>query len=168
MRKKRILKIIFVIFILLFILLFIIRFFSYSYIDDVHPDIPCKGSLLNKADYLAIIPFYNNNSIGDKNEWCENINHLNKTLILHGVYHTYNEFDTTRSQEYLKVGEIAFRQCFDFDAKEFKPPQLKISNKNIEMLKEDYLIHTKFNQLIHKAYHCNDSGKFPNWFISLV
>jgi len=168
MKQKKALKIISLILISLLILLFIIRLFSYSYLDDVHMDIPCEESLLNKADYLAVIPFYNNNSIGNEAEWCNHINQLNKTLIMHGVYHTFEEFNKDRSQGYLEIGEIAFSHCFGFNATEFKPPQLKISDKNLRTLKEDYKIHNGFNQLIHKSYHCNDSGRFPNWLISII
>ena len=168
MNKKRLLKIVCIIFIALLILLIVIRFFSYSYLDDVHLDIPCEESLLNKADYLAVIPLYNNNSIGDNKEWCDNIKNLNKTLILHGVYHTFQEFNEDRSREYIELGETAFRQCFGFNASEFKPPQLKISDKNKEILREDYIIHTDFKSVIHKSYHCNDSGKFPNWLVALI
>jgi predicted deacetylase len=168
MHKKRLLKITCTVPVALIVLLFIIRFFSYSYLDDVHPDIPCEESLLNKVDYLAVIPLYNNNSIGDEKEWCDYIGHLNKTLIMHGIYHTYNEFNEDRNQEYIIEGEVAFRQCFGFDARDFKPPQLQISDKNLEILKKDYKIHTNFKQLTHKAHHCNDSGRLPNWLISLV
>ena len=29
------------------------------------------------------------------------------------------------------------------------------------------ILKTLFNQITHKVYHCNDTGKFPNWLINL-
>jgi len=50
----------------------------------------------------------------------------------------------------------------------FKPPQLKISEENKELIKENNLkLKTEFNQITHKTYHCNNSGRIGNRIINL-
>lgn len=149
--------------------LFIIRCFSSRHLDDLHPSIPCNENLIKKADYLAVIPKYDNKSISDNREWCNYIQSFNKSLIMHGVYHTYNEFDTLKDFDYIQEGKNIFFDCFNFNPTEFKSPQLSLSNKNKKILKKmNFKVHTKFTQIFHKVYHCNDSGLFPNWVADLI
>src|SRR3989344_5525489 len=116
---------------ILFLSLFLIRFFLPKHLDDLHPDIPCDEALIKKVDLLAVIPKYNNIDISKNKEWCGYVASFNKTLLMHGVYHTYNEFNTLKEKFNLKI-------------------------------------YAKFTQFFHKAYHCNDSGIFPNWVIDLI
>ncbi len=149
----------------LIFLLFIIRAFSETQIDDIHPDISCPE--IEKAEVLYVIPIFENQSIADNPEWCRQILSLNKTLALHGVYHTYQEFLTDRDLEYLNKGIIAFEKCFGYKPAHFKPPQLKISKNNKNLIKNNLNLDLIFNQIFHKVYHCQDTGKFSNKFIDL-
>jgi hypothetical protein len=166
MKKRFVLVIILIIF-LLAITLFLIRFFSEKQLDDVSPEIPCEKELLEKADILYIIPKFENKSIADNKKWCEEISALNKTLALHGVYHTYKEFLVDRNEEYLQEGIDIFRDCFNINPTRFKPPHLKISKSNKNVINKRMKPDLTLNQILHKVYHCNDSGKLPNWFMNL-
>ncbi len=152
----------------LFILLLIYRALSSRHLDDLHPDIPCEEKLIKKSDYLAVIPLYNNKSIAKDKKWCDYIKSFNKTLILHGVYHTFNEFNDKRDYEYVETGIKEFEKCFGYKPSEFKPPQVSISEKNKALLeKSGFKVYTRLNQITHKVYHCSDDGMFPNWLINL-
>lgn len=154
---------------LLFLTLFFIRLILPKEIDDVSLEIPCLEKYLKKSNILWIIPKFNNKSIAENQEWCNYILNLNKTLGLHGVYHKFEEFNTDRNQEYLQEGINAFEGCFGFKPEIFKPPQLKISKGNKQLIKKNNMkLKTRFNQLLHKVYHCSDSGNFPNWLINLI
>jgi predicted deacetylase len=169
MNKKRIRVLYFILLIILaaLILLFFVRLFSPKHLDDVSPNISCDESLLQKADYLAVVPLFDNQSIADNSQWCEKILSLNKSLVMHGVYHSYNEFAEDRNEEYISLGKEAFQKCFGFAPTMFKPPQLAISENNKKILEKDFRVFGKFAQLTHKSYHCGDSGMFPNWLIDL-
>jgi predicted deacetylase len=158
-----------VLFILIMILLvfFVIRAASPRQLDDLSPGIPCASDLVEKSDVLWVIPKFDNVSI-DK-DWCDYVLGLNKTIGMHGVYHTYNEFGTERNREYLDAGIEIFENCFGFKPEMFKPPQLKILSANKRMIENEGLkVEGSFNQLTHKVYHCSDTGMFPNkligWF----
>ena len=167
MRKKRVvLYFVLGVMALIFILLFI-RMFSSRQLDDVSPEISCSDELLKKADVFYIIPKFNNKSISENNEWCLEIVDMNKELGLHGVKHTYHEFLTDRDDAYLLEGVDIFEKCFGFAPKRFKPPQLKISKNNKLLVKRMMKLDLVLNQIFHKVYHCDDSGRFPNWFIDL-
>lgn len=154
-----------VVIILLFVILFLTRAFSEKQLDDVSPGIQCNRELLEKVDKLFIIPKFNNKSISEDKQWYRDILSLNKKLALHGVYHTYNEFGVNRNKEYLKKGIIEFNKCFNQTPNEFKPPYLIISKNNKKLIKENMKLDLYFNQIFHKVYHCNDTGKFSNRFI---
>jgi len=139
-----------------------------KHLDDVSPEILCKEELLKKADILFIIPKFNNKSIAENKEWCQKILSLNKTLAMHGIQHTHNEFLTNRNEEYIQEGAKIFEQCFGFPPKEFKPSQLAISPNNKKLIKQNYRLHTLLAQILHKSYHCNDTGMFPNWLINII
>jgi predicted deacetylase len=163
---KKELVIFFGVVVFLIFLLFFIRLVSPVEIDDVNPDIFCSENLLGKSDILWIIPKFENKSVAENKEWCKKISNLNKTIGLHGVYHFFDEFETTRNPEYLLEGSDIFKECFGFAPEIFKPPQLEISGENKKLIKENSLmLKGKVNQLMHKVYHCDDSGLFPNRFI---
>ena len=134
MKKKFIVVIISILLVLLSF--FLIRAFSERQIDDVTPGIQCEPKLLEKSDVLYIIPKFNNILINENKGWCNYISSLNKTLALHGVYHTFNEFDEKRNDEYLKEGINIFEDCFGFKPDRFKPPQLAISKENSKLIKK--------------------------------
>jgi predicted deacetylase len=151
------------------VILFIIRLVNSSEIDDVTPSIPCPEIVMYNPDTLYVIPNYNNNSISSNKEWCNYILSLNKTLELHGITHTYNEFLYKNiSQIELTKGIVEFEKCFNKTPEMFKPPQLKISLKNKQLIKNNNLkLRNRFNQITHKVYHCNDSDKIPNRIVNI-
>ena len=150
----------------LVLILFIIRRVSHTEIDDVSPGIPCSDELLAKSDILWVIPDFENKSITEDKEWCDKIKSMNKKLGLHGIYHTYNEFGQDRDKEYLQKGIDDFEECFGEKPEMFKAPQLALNGENKKMIEENGLkVVGKINQLFHKVYHCNDTGRFSNRFI---
>ena len=152
----------------IFIFLFFIRLLSHKELDDVTPGIQCDKELLDKADVLWVIPNYNNVSITENKKWCAYILSLNKTIGMHGVTHEYQEFGTDRNQEYLEDSMKSFEDCFGFEPEMFKPPQIKISKNNVDLIKNNNLeLKGKVNQITHKVYHCNDSDRIKNWVIDL-
>ena len=150
----------------LILTIFLIRLTSPKEIDDVSPEIPCEQEYLEKSDILWVIPKFNNKPISENQIWCEKILSLNKTLGLHGITHEFREFNTDKNQEYLEGGIKIFEDCFGFKPEMFKPPQLKISKENKKLIKE-YNLKLNFNQLIHKVYHCENTGTFSNRVVDL-
>ena len=164
-RKKVLLvMIILLITIELVFILWIVRFFSEKQADDISQGIPCDREIMEKADVLYVIPKYNNQSLTENMSWCDSILKMNKTLALHGVYHTYNEFAVDRDKTYLDEGVDIFERCFGFKPERFKSPQLRITGANKEMF-GDIELDGYLNQIFHKVYHCNDTGLWPNWLI---
>lgn len=145
---------------------FLFRAFSHREIDDVTPGISCEEEYLKKSDILWVIPEFSGNPISENREWCSWILGMNKTLGLHGVYHTYNEFGEYRNESYVAFGEEEFEKCFGFEPESFKAPQLNLSDENALDIQERGLsVKGKWNQLFHKVYHCNDTGRFSNRFL---
>lgn len=145
--------------------LFFVRLFNQKQIDDISSEIPCEMKYVEKADVLWVIPDFEGKPISENKELCDYILSLNKTLGLHGVYHTYWEFKETRNQEYLEKGISEFEKCFGYKPKRFKAPNLRLNKENRELLKENNLtLSTQFDQVIHKVYHCNNSGTLDNKF----
>jgi predicted deacetylase len=166
MKLKRVFFIVIGIILFLVIALFFIRLFSERQVDDVSPDMNCEDSILKKADVFYVVPDFKNKSITDNKEWCNKMLAMNKTLALHGVYHTYNEFSQDRASEYLKKGVSDFKLCFNQIPIRFKPPQLAISDNNKRLILENNMqLDLNLNQLFHKVYHCNNSGRLSNKFI---
>jgi predicted deacetylase len=169
--KKKGVKISFITasFLIFFILtLFLIRAFSPREIDDVSPEMECSKNLLHKSSTLWVIPKYNNKSISKNKEWCNEILNLNKTIGMHGVYHEFREFGTEHNQEYLEEGIRIFEECFGYKPTMFKPPQLKITEENRQLIKQNNLtLKLETNQIMHKVYHCGEYGKKRNWMINL-
>src|SRR3990170_9020936 len=101
---KFILKIVALILIVFSIALYSSRHFSQKELDDVTPEISCEKNLLDKSNVLWIVPIFENKSIAEDKVWCDGVLALNKTLGLHGVYHTYQEFGLERNEDYIDVG----------------------------------------------------------------
>jgi predicted deacetylase len=95
---------------------------------------------------------------------------LNKTAGMHGIEHDYKEFKNNEiSQENLSDTIQMFDECFKYKPSIFKAPQLMLSEKNRVLLEKNNLkIKGKINQVIHKVYHCSDTGTFPNYLHDLL
>ncbi len=152
------------IFIGLIICLFLTRLILPSQIDDISPKIPCEEKLMNWADVYYVIPKFENVSIDKK--WCDEISNRDKTLALHGVYHSFEEFGEVRDLEYFNEGVEIFNECFGFEPTKFKPPQLAWTNEN-DWIKDRMEVDLIWNQIFHKVYHCEDTGIFPNWLVRI-
>ena len=167
--RKKILYGIVMLFFLCFFSLFFLRAVSHSEIDDISPEIFCEKECIEKSDVLWVVPKFNGIPISENKTWCKEILKLNKTLGLHGVTHEYHEFGIDRSDDYIVEGIKIFEECFGFKPLLFKPPQLFISKNNKKLIeKYDLELKVKFNQVIHKVYHCNDTGVFSNYLIDIV
>jgi len=148
---------------------YLIRVFSSRQIDDVSPMIKCEKEWIDKSDILMVTPLFKNRSIAEYKTWCSWVLSLNKTLGMHGVYHTYNEFAEPRDEEYVRKGMEEFKKCFGFYPTLFQAPQLELSRGNERTIKKiglkinGYLFNT-----FHKVYHCSDTGKFSNKFIDWI
>ncbi len=153
--------------VLIFFLL-LLRYLSNRQLDDVSPEIQCDKALLEKSDILYVIPKFNNQSISENKEWCNYLLSLNKTLAMHGVYHTYQEFKEDRNEAYLQEGIKEFEKCFGRKPVRFKPPQLAISKNNKELIKKQMVLNFYLNEILHKSYHCNDTGKYSNRLIDII
>lgn len=163
-RRSPFRKVLFFIIALLVILIFV-RAKGLKEIDDVSPNIPCEQVYMEKANILWIIPEYNGTSISQNKEWCQKIIAMNKTLGLHGINHSYKEFNNTITEEGMNKAVMDFQKCFNQTPTMFKPPQLEISKDNLALIKEHNMTYKgQFNQITHKVYHCNNTGKLPNWF----
>lgn len=135
-------------------------------IDDVSPAIYCESELIVKSDVLWVIPLYENESISEDIGWCDYIKSLNKTLGMHGVEHSYREFGVLRNEEYIQRGIDAFEECFGYTPRRFKAPQIDLNEGNIELLEDmGFDVKGNINQVMHKVYHCSDTGKLSNKFI---
>jgi predicted deacetylase len=138
-------------------------------IDDVSPAINCPEIAKYNPNTLYTIPDYNNTSISNNSEWCNNILSLNKTLDLHGITHTYREFlYQTISQKELNFGISEFEKCFNKTPEMFKPPQLEINKNNKNLIRQNNLkLVGSFHQITHKVYHCNNQGLINNKIINI-
>jgi len=150
------------IFVGLVVLLFFIRLVLPSQVDDVNPLMGCSDEILDLADVYFVVPKFEGVAIGGK--WCDYISGKNKKLAMHGVYHTYREFEAYRNEVYFEEGVEIFEECFGFKPERFKPGQLEFSRDN-DWIRDEVEIDLIWNQIFHKVYHCGDSGVFPNWFI---
>lgn len=158
-------KVIILTFVVLIVLLLATRFVLSKQIDDVNPFMGCSEDELAKADIFYIVPIYNDIPINESTEWCEKILAMNKTLYLHGIYHTYREFEDNINLEEFNRGREIFKDCFGFYPQHFKAPQLAFAKDNKWILDSfDLNLDGEMNHLFHKVYHCNDSGIFPNSF----
>lgn len=168
---KKSVKIILIALFFLLILWFLIRLISPREIDDFSPQISCENEkkYIEKSKILWVIPLSNNLSISENKIWCNEILAMNKTLGMHGIYHTYHEFELKNlSQKELNLGIKEFEKCFGYAPKLFKPPYLHLNKQNKNLIKQNNLIlKYRFNQAIHKVYHCNNSGALGNKIIDI-
>ena len=162
---KKSTKIILIVILVLGLILFFLRALSPREIDDIHPLRACEQEYIEKADILWVIPEYQNFPISKNQTWCKEILSLNKTLGMHGITHSYYEFENNISDEEFKKAIQEFEDCFGYNPTMFKPPYLKISKQNKKLIKNNNLqLRTGYHQTIHKVYHCQNSGRFPNKF----
>ena len=151
------------------IILFLLRLTSPKEIDDIHPLNPCEQEYIEKSDILWIIPRYLNTPISENKTWCNKILELNKTLGMHGIYHSYHEFKHHINETELQEAKQIFKDCFGYEPTLFKPPYLKLSKENKQLLEKNNLtIKLLTNQNLHKVYHCQNTGVFPNWLHDIV
>ena len=118
------------VFVALVFVLYLVRAFGSRELDDVTPGIACEPNLLAKSDVLWVIPLFDTVSIAHNRTWCDEILGLNKTIGLHGVYHTFDELALDRDDAYLERGIAAFEVCFGFRPTVFKPSHLAIFSKS--------------------------------------
>ena len=142
--------------------LFLIRLVLPSQVDDVNPLMGCSDAILDSADVYFVVPKFEGVEISG--EWCDYILGKNKSLALHGVYHSYKEFGVYRDEVYFGEGVEIFEKCFGLRPERFKPGQLEWASEN-DWIREEMEIDLFWNQVFHKVYHCGDSGVFPNWLI---
>jgi hypothetical protein len=147
----------------LLLTVFFIRLFSDRQLDDLSPGIPCDEELIRSSDVLYVIPAFDGKNISSDLEWCKYVLSFEKELAMHGVFHTYNEFGEYRNETYVFDGSSIFEDCFGYSPERFKPPQVAWTRENNWMMGY-FDVDLDFNQVFHKAYHCNDTGMLPNWF----
>lgn len=149
------------------VLLGITRSLTYKQIDDVHPSINCSEKYIKESDVLMIIPLFNNDSIANHPEWCKKILEYNKTLGLHGVRHTYNEFLSNISKEDMDLAIGEFKKCFEKYPELFEPPQWEISSENRKLVETYIPVTNQLRGMFHKIYHCEESGNFGYRFLGI-
>ncbi|MBI4152277.1 DUF2334 domain-containing protein [Candidatus Woesearchaeota archaeon] len=135
-------------------------------VDDVYPSSLCNN-LLEKADILYIVPNFENNSISDNEEWCAKIRYLNKTIGLHGIRHSYHEFDKDINKEELTLAINSFENCFEEKPTLFRPPYNKINKDNEETISNFNMTIYKKKFIAHPYCHCNPKSfmKPLNWIL---
>jgi predicted deacetylase len=135
-------------------------------VDDVHDSYECP-SLLAKADVLYVTPILHGHSIADKVEWCSYILSLNATLGLHGIVHSYHEFDENVTQQELDLALDAFSSCFNQTPTLFRPPYNVISNGNRALIEQNGMNVYDSPYHVHPYCHCEPQGymKLLNWLI---
>ena len=142
---------------LIFIALYIIRLFGERQIDDVNPFRFCENEYVDKSETLMVIPLFENKSIAENKTWCNYILSLNKTLAMHGVYHSYNEFLEDRDENYIKLGIEEFKKCFGYYPIIFEAPQLALSKNNEKLLRQmGFEVRNYRFNMFHRVYHCVD------------
>ena len=122
-------------FILSLILVVIIFIFYKTFIakielDDVHPLIYTDKDMFNKAEWLWVIPLYNNDPISNHPEWTKMVKQSGKKIGLHGVKHRLSEFKNDLNHSYIDQGINEFRKAFGFYPTHFKAPRLELSKNN--------------------------------------
>jgi predicted deacetylase len=131
-----------------------------SQIDDVRAGRLCQEELLQDSSVLMVIPIFENHSIAENQTWCEEILALNKSIGMHGVYHSEKEFLTLRNENYVIQGMEEFNKCFGFYPKIFSAPEIKLSKANKNLISSMNLtIHGLSYYITHRVYHCTDSPK---------
>jgi len=166
MKIKKIFLWLFLLVVLIVLTILFMRLILPKQVDDVNPQILCSVNLMDESKVLMVIPIFNNISIADNKEWCNYILSLNKTLGMHGVYHSYQEFLDSRDEFYVRKGMEEFKRCFGYYPEIFEAPQIALSRENANTLnKMNLRIINSFYQITHKVYHCSDTGKYSNRFM---
>lgn len=166
---KKIWKILILILFMVLVSLVVVRANLPREIDDVSPEISCEQQYLNKADILWVIPRVHNIPISENEEWCNEIKSLNKTIGMHGIYHTYKEFNYPINETEFQEGIQIIEDCLGKKPTTFKPPYLAISEENaLKVIQEEFKIRNRWHQTFHKVYHCNETGTFSNRFHDIV
>jgi len=166
MEKRRVLLVIGVIIIAILAIIWLTRLFSPRQLDDLSPEISCSKELIEKSDVLYVIPRYGGWALSK--EFCQEILAYNKTIAMHGITHEYKEFLIPRNSSYIEQGIEIFLGCFNITARSFKPPQMAITGENEHIVRRYMHLDLKLNQVLHKVYHCDDAGLFPNWLIDII
>jgi len=135
-------------------------------IDDLYPENSCND-LLEKADILYVIPNFENYSISNNKEWCAKIKSLNKTIGLHGIKHSYHEFNKKISNVELVSAINSFENCFEEKPSLFRPPYNKINKENEEIISKFNMTIYKKRFIVHPYCHCNPKSfmKPLNWIL---
>ncbi len=169
MRAKRVILNTVLVILLIGFCILLLRNFSSRQVDDVSPAIACDSGIIGKSETLMVIPIFQNKSIAEDSGWCKYILSLNKTLGMHGVYHNYREFGELRNEDYIRAGMKEFRKCFGRYPEIFEAPQVSLSRENGKTLRAmGFEVRGYPFQIMHKVYHCNDTGKYSNKFVDWV
>nr|QBK85231.1 MAG: protein of unknown function DUF2334 [Iridovirus LCIVAC01] len=140
--------------IILTIIILVHRKFSHKEVDDVHPEIPMSKEIFDDSKWLWVIPLYAGKPISDYKLWCEKIKKSGNFLGMHGVKHTFDEFNKDVTPEYVQEGMDEFKKGFGYYPKYFKAPKLHITKNNKKIIQEKGMkIKGHLNQLLHKVYH---------------
>mgnify|MGYP005866938633 CR=1 FL=1 len=162
---KKELKLISVVIASLLITIFILRLTTPKEIDDIHPNWPCEKEYIEKSEILWIMPMFNNSPISENKTWCEKMRNTNKSFGLHGIQSWYREFNEEINETHLIKAIEEYKQCLGEKPTMFKAPALKITKENKKLIKKyNMTLRTPYHQTIHKVYHCQNTGVFPNWF----
>lgn len=135
-------------------------------VDDAYPGNSCN-SLLKKADIIYVIPLMEDHFLMNNPKWCSEIRSLNKTIGLHGIRHSYHEFNNEISKEGLLLAIQSFEQCFGYKPKLFRPPYNLISNVNHAIIDEYNITVYSASYITHPYCHCNPGSymKPLNWIL---
>ncbi len=135
-------------------------------VDDIYPSNSCDG-LLQKADILYVIPNLGGEDISNSKKWCNYIKSLNKTLGLHGITHSYHEFDYSLNQEEISLAIKMFEGCFGEKPSLFRPPYNRISKDNQKIVESLNMTVYKKRFWLHPYCHCNPHSfmKPLNWIL---
>jgi hypothetical protein len=131
---------------IILVLLFIIRRNNPIHYDDLHPLIPIDRDLLDRADYLFVIPKYRGEDLTKFPKYVEWLKEYskknNKILAMHGVTHSPEsyfsvaEFGEDKSENYIGDGMEIFKNAFGYYPKFFKAPCYNLSNSNREKIEK--------------------------------
>ena len=146
--------------------LWLVRLILPSQVDDVNPLMNCTDAVLNMGDVYFAVPEFDRVVISENKSWCNYILSKHKEVEMHGVYHTYLEFAVARNESYFDEGVGIFSSCFGFEPEGFKPPNLGWTRDN-DWIRKRMKVYLLWDQVIHKVYHCGDTGMFPNWLIRI-
>ena len=126
-------------------------------VDDVIPTDECLR-MAESSDLIFVIPNYEDNSLENKDSWCEAMRELNKTIGMHGITHKYHEFGKNVSEAELKEGIELFEDCFGYKPKIFRPPYNLISPENEAKVEAWNMTVYKKRYFLQPYCHCQPHG----------